>query len=111
MSAFWLSDAGMSTRAIAPIVGVSKDAVQRDRDAQVYRSDTPGLTDDGYPDLLPEPEEDTGAEQVEVYQPFSRDDEPVEPVKITGMDGKEYTRRVPTFCPHLPPIRSDSRGR
>lgn len=36
-----LSEAGMSTRAIAPVVGASKDAVQRDRDALVYRADTP----------------------------------------------------------------------
>ena len=33
-----LSGLGMSTRAIAPVVGVSKDTVYRD---QVYQADTP----------------------------------------------------------------------
>ena len=64
--------------------------------------------DNGYSDLLPEPDEDD--EPVEVYHSFNRNDRPPEPVKTMGMDGKEYTRCVPTFCPHLPPIRSDSRG-
>lgn len=90
MSAFWLSDAGMSTRAIAPIVGTSQMQVSRDvRQVKPYVSPEP--RGDSYPELV----EGAETEPVEVYQSISRDAELIEPVKVTGMDGKEYTRPTP----------------
>lgn len=82
----------MSRRSIAPIVGTTYQQVAKDR--QVSHQATPDLpADDGYPNLLPEPDEDD--EPVEVYQSFSRDAELIEPVKVTGMDGRQYTRPTP----------------
>lgn len=70
-----LSEAGMSTRAIAPIVGRSIGTVHSGQQAGVQNLNTsPESPDDGYPDLLPEPDEDEAAEP---------------PKPITGMDGKE----------------------
>lgn len=54
----------MSTRAIAPIVGVTKSSV--DRDVQVSQGGTPETADDGPPDLLPEAEEDPEGEPVDI---------------------------------------------
>lgn len=93
-----LSAEGMSTRAIAPIVGVHHDTVASDRKAGV-----------GNP--TPEPKSDAellaGAEwSPEAVEPEPRfTDEPghVQPVTgtITGMDGKQYSRPQPQE-PHKP---------
>lgn len=78
-----LAAEGMSSRAIAPIVGVT--------DRQV-RNDMAG-GNNFPPEPAPEPEivihvdGDTGEVVTE--------SEPYEPFRITGMDGKQYTRREP----------------
>lgn len=87
-----LSAEGMSTRAIAPIVGTSHMTVQNDRDSGV-KNFTPAPKSDA--ELL------AGAEwSPEAVQPEPQfTDEPgrVQPVTgtITGMDGKQYTRPEP----------------
>lgn len=87
-----LSAEGMSTRAIAPIVGVSNKTVSQDR-----REVLPRVT----PDPKSDAELLAGAE----WSPEAVEDEPrftdepghVQPVTgtITGMDGKQYTRPEP----------------
>ena len=61
----------MSTRAIAPIVGVHHDTVAEDRKSPV-----------GNPTPEPAPA-NVDIETGEIYD---------EPVKTTGMDGKQYSR-------------------
>lgn len=66
---------GMSTRAIAPVIGVDKDTVRRDLSGGV---NTPP---DSEPLDVEEVDEDVLAEELIA----------AEPVKITGLDGKTYT--------------------
>lgn len=91
-----LSAEGMSTRAIAPVVGVSQKTVDRDT-RQVSHHDSPQPKSDA--ELL------AGAE----WSPEAVEDEPrftdepghIQPVTgtITGMDGKTYTRPEPKEQP------------
>lgn len=87
-----LSSAGMSTRAIAPIVGVSNKTVHQDM--QVL----PRVTPEPPPAFV---ETTTG----EVYDGFQdaiakAEEEVVEPArKVHGMDGKTYSRIDPTETP------------
>lgn len=88
-----LSAEGMSTRAIAPIVGTSYQQVSKDRRAQVS------------PEATPEPKSDAELLAGAEWSPESVEDAPrftdepgrVQPVTgtITGMDGKTYTRPQP----------------
>lgn len=90
-----LSAEGMSTRAIAPIVGVSQKTVVKD--SQVI------------PKVSPEPKSDAellaGAEwspeAVEETPRFTDEPGHIQPVTgaITGMDGKQYTRPEPKEQP------------
>lgn len=95
-----LAAEGMSTRAIAPIVGVSVGTVHADR--QVFSSEQ----------VTPEPQSGgvihwagdatqymsvTAAEAQQIADALNRDEEPAPALveaskKITGMDGKQYTR-------------------
>ena len=87
-----LSAEGMSTRAIAPIVGVHHDTVASDRKAGV-----------GNP--TPEPKSDAELLAGAEWSPEAAEDEPrftdepghIQSVTgtITGMDGKQYTRPEP----------------
>lgn len=97
-----LSEAGMSTRSIAPVIGASRMAVQRDLDSGVTVRDTS-------PAPKPDAELLAGAE----WSPEAVEDEPrftdepghIQPVtgnwnlpksdKIIGPDGKHYTRPEP----------------
>lgn len=81
-----LSSAGMSTRAIAPIVGVSNKTVHQDM--QVLPRVTPGPT----PEFV-----DTRTGEI-------RDEPAPKPATVTGMDGKQYTRPMP---PETPAPRPD----
>lgn len=76
------SAAGMSTRAIAPVVGVTQSTV--DRDVQVTRSGSPAPAEGRIPDATP-------------ARTFT--DEPGTVQRITGMDGKRYTRPEPVEPP------------
>lgn len=100
----YLSDAGMSTRAIAPAVGVSNKTVSLDR-----REVLPDVTPE--PEPMPEPAGATIATTSGVViaqvQHVELDDEPAEPEpeptpvpepeprKVTGLDGKTYTAPTP----------------
>lgn len=78
-----LAHEGMSTRAIAPIVGVDKDTVRRD--------------------LI-----STGANTPPDGDPEVGDAEPAPtPAPITGIDGKTYTRPA-TVAPRAAPRRAFS---
>lgn len=118
----WLSGEGMSTRAIAPIVGASHMTVQNDRDAGV-KNFTPEpdavFNDEGErqtwvnPDWLPDglPESDDN----EPLPPFDpRTEEILEPEpapaprKVIGLDGKTYTPPTPS-TPRRKPITDDAR--
>lgn len=76
----YLAGEGMSTRAIAPIVGVTKSEVSRD--LQVSRSGTPS----------PEPG-------------FRVDRETGEIAAVVGLDGKTYTRPTTPAAPRAVPRR------
>lgn len=82
-----LSDEGMSTRAIAPIVGASQRTVADDVSKIAHLDST-----------SPAPEfVDTRTGEIH--------DEPApKPVAVTGMDGKQYTRPIP---PETPTPRPD----
>ena len=94
-----LSDEGMSTRAIAPIVGVSNKTVSQDRREVL-------------PEVTPEPKSDAELLAGAEWSPEAVEDEPrftdepghIQPVTgtITGMDGKTYTRPEPKPEPQKP---------
>lgn len=79
-----LSDAGMSTRAIAPIVGKSPRQVAYDREAGVQSLHT--SPDPEAPTFDPTPDWDP--------TPMPSSD------RITGMDGKTYQRPAPVTVDH-----------
>ena len=92
-----LTEAGMSTRAIAPAVGVSHMQVSNDRKAGVKDVYTSA------PDPLAEEKADgrvvklTGPGSLLHSEPVERIDMETgevltEPLKVTGLDGKTYTR-------------------
>lgn len=103
-----LTAAGMSTRAIAPVVGASRMAVQRDRDAiesgvtvvtpdpgPMVNTETGEVSDDYE---LPAEDgvssEDAGAGPSEVVEQLSPVPAPTR--SVTGLDGKTYTRTEPS---------------
>ena len=88
----YLAGEGMSTRAIAPIVGASDETVRRDILA-------------GATNVAPEPEPQEAARSV-VAAAFARRDEPAaEPAKVTGLDGKSYKKPAPA-APKAPQRRA-----
>lgn len=102
-----LTEAGLSTRAIAPVVGTSNYTVQKDREAGVrdltpeplVNTETGEVSDDYVTDQtdLDNPTEDeTSGEVTPDAEARSGAPEPQRPVKTTGLDGKEYTRPAPS---------------
>lgn len=92
-----LSDAGMSTRAIAPIVGMSQKTVVKDLQVipEVSPAPAPADSEEDYSELV------NGLEHVVTHVSIdppvpgaARGPLPV-PKKITGIDGKEYSRPEP----------------
>lgn len=91
----YLSGEGLSTRAIAPIVGVSKDTVQRDVAGVSF--DTPS------PIPAPGPESEIAVNETtgEVIEDAEIVDEEPSPIPtptsrlVTGLDGKTYSRPEP----------------
>lgn len=80
----YLAGEGMSTRAIAPIVGVDNKTVHNDLKkimAPVENS-------------TPEPDPRDAARSA-VAAAFAQRDEPAAPAKVTGLDGKSYTKPAP----------------
>lgn len=77
-----LSSAGMSTRAIAPIVGASQRTVVNDVGWSAGEQSCS-------PDREPYVNRETG----EIYETTA--DYQAEPQKITGMDGKQYPKPAP----------------
>lgn len=84
-----LSQAGMSTRAIAPTVGVDGSTVRRD--VQVVQAAPPAPAHRFYRE--PDPAERIDYDTGEVL-----DETPVTPT-VTGLDGKTYKRPEPTGEP------------
>lgn len=75
-----LTEAGMSTRAIAPVVGVSNYTVQKDREAGVR-----DLTPDA-----PQPSPQTPAPTIPPGEPVSRDVGAGHARTVTGIDGTRH---------------------
>lgn len=101
-----LSDEGMSTRAIAPIVGVQQPAVVKDlaKSRQVIPAESPepapANVDPETGEILDEPEFDEFShEHEDLYTadllPGSERTPAPAASKVTGMDGKQYTRPEP----------------
>ena len=101
-----LTEAGMSTRAIAPVVGASFNTVARDARVSPDTPQTPesvhggeAVTDSGQ---TPEPSSrgsEAGAPAPEV-QP-ERVEPPAPRPAVTGIDGKTYTRPTPSPKPEV----------
>lgn len=102
-----LSSSGMSTRAIAPVVGVDNKTVHND--LRRVENSTPGSfepPDDesarsGETNVSPSPavNTDTG----EVPDDYEPDDEPEPETPITGMDGKTYLNSPRASLPPILP--------
>lgn len=90
----FLAGEGMSTRAIAPIVGVKQPQVVKDlaEQRQVIPTESP------------EPAPQETARSV-VAAAFARRDEPTSPPKVTGLDGKTYAKPAPA-APKTPQRRA-----
>lgn len=91
-----LSASGMSTRAIAPVVGVTQQQVQRDTRAQV--------THDVSPEPAPTPTPtrtftDNPGKVQPITGPATNDWGLPKSDKIVGTDGKTYTRPEPAEVP------------
>jgi hypothetical protein len=113
-----LSEAGMSTRAIAPAVGVSHQTAMRDA-AKVVQVGPPESTSSDYSVSAPDYEDDTKlspivtVEHHDIVEPVNPDtgeilEEPEpsaepEPKPVTGLDGKTYQRPM-TSKPRRNPI-------
>lgn len=88
-----LAESGMSTRAIAPIVGVSKDTVHRD--LAPVSNETPQTTEGASTNASVEPSEADSEDEVACTPGATTgsgpDATPPRP-PIIGIDGKKYTR-------------------
>lgn len=94
----YLAGEGLSTRAIAPIVGVSQKTVDREVRQSRESNDSPE------PEEMPAYDASTGEviEDAEIV-----DEQPaVEAKPITGLDGKQYTRPEPQ-APRRPSLMDD----
>ena len=107
-----LSEAGMSTRAIAPAVGVSQMQAVRDVHAEVKHNVSPDSESSDYSVSAPDYEDDTKlspiatVEHHDIAEPVNPDtgeilEEPEpsaepEPKPVTGLDGKTYQRSMPS---------------
>ncbi|MCI1868523.1 hypothetical protein [Bifidobacterium crudilactis] len=98
-----LSEAGMSTRAQAPVLGVSNYTVSKDRQIGVSQANTSSPESSDYSVSTPDYEDDmklspiVTVEHHDIVEPVNPDtgeilDSP-EPKTVTGLDGKQY--RVP----------------
>lgn len=104
-----LTEAGLSTRAIARVVGASRMAVQRDRDAGVTPvTPDPDVLDDEIveDDETPQGEaasDDAAATPDDESDSEPRSERPVHPrPAVTGIDGKTYKRPEPKAAPRKP---------
>lgn len=91
----YLSGEGMSTRAIAPIVGVTDRHVRRDLE-QVGPNVPPVASSPV--ESRPAVDPDTGEVAGDYPEP--------PPSPVTGLDGKTYTRPQPTAAPRAPQRRA-----
>lgn len=97
-----LTEAGMSTRAIAPVVGVGKSTVERDSQVshmghlvQTSGSDTHTAASGHAPENRPE--EGTSSQETPLNREERHDEasSSATPPPVTGLDGKTYTRPAP----------------
>lgn len=96
-----LAEQGMSTRAIAPVVGANFATVSRDLATPPVADATPASpASPAEPTFDPTPSWDVvNTDTGEVTEPAPQ------PRAITGMDGKTYTRPEPKEEPYKPPRR------
>ena len=95
-----LTNHGMSTRAIAPVVGVSQDTVVKDRSRQVKDDLSPAAehVDTVTGEIVTE--HTAAAQWAERMRTY------VETPKVTGLDGKTYTRPEPRTPARRPLVDS-----
>lgn len=106
-----LTAAGMSSRAIAPIVGVSQKTVVKD--TQAIPEVSPDATETELIDIsvmadASDEEFEVGLKEARAEGDLSRENVVSKinsPVKVTGLDGKQYTRPVPQSEPPKRTIR------
>ena len=93
-----LTDAGLSTRSLAPVFGVSQKTIVKDRQAvEVIPEVSPDQPFDPTPTLPPREDDWTPGEDVNVVTGEligSDDDLQTEP-RTTGLDGKSYPQKSP----------------
>lgn len=93
-----MSEAGMSTRAIAPIVGVNAETVRRDIAGAANVAPDPEPESDPSPESI---EVDTETGEV-IDAPRIEEHTVTEKTKVTtGLDGKEYKRPEPKAKPKV----------
>lgn len=95
----YLSGEGLSTRAIAPIVGVHHDTVASDIKKAPVGNPTPGLPSVPVPFMDEQVAEITATEppdDLDVSVNFETGEVIEKPRKITGLDGKTYTHPQPS---------------
>lgn len=96
-----LSQAGMSTRAIAPTVGASVGTVHSDRASGVHRLNTSPESESTADDSVIDSETGEVHESPEAWFAAVRTERDTEnapreaPQTVTGLDGKTYTRPAP----------------
>ena len=98
----FLAGEGMSTRAIAPIVGVSQSSIRDDlKQVSSNHSPAPEPADefDGSDWVEPDPQADA---RRAVDAAFAQKDEPAkaESAKVTGLDGKNYSKPAAPKAPN-----------
>ncbi len=102
-----MADQGLSTRAIATVVGVSKDTVSRDLRAGVS-NETPDETTDDFAVMgsATEEEFEVAIAEAKAEGDLSRENVENKVVtakkNVTGIDGKTYTRPEPKKSPRRP---------
>lgn len=106
----WLAGQGMSTRAIAPVVGAARNTVMSDL-REVAQSEPPAS-----PASPAEPTFDDTPDWDQVGATYDVATRTVTPGTVTGMDGKTYSRPEPKEEPVAPrkrprrPIHETARG-
>lgn len=100
----YLAGEGMSTRAIAPIVGVHDTTVMRDLRAAANAAPVPAAE----PERLPSFDPRTGEVLDDAPALAGEPERIASPTPVTGMDGKTYTRPAPA-APRRKPLPDAAR--
>lgn len=93
-----LTQAGLSTRAIAPVVGVSHEIVRRDQGVNKLTPAPPAPQGEAAPSVAPQAPVDSKPVQGPRQEPS---DVALRPA-VTGIDGKTYSPPAPRATPRKP---------